>query len=201
MPDTIVAYHADRAAYEARPAINVKCHRAGRVFWPTLPTTPHFPGASDAFDEAMGKHVEVAYERVQSDFWMTAEQIAEQNGLGPIEQEGRSGGWLVFTDGRDPQDPETFCDGDGIDHADDDAGTRRADHMPTVKDWLAAYRSMVEWAETWIADAPRKVRDLAQQYAMDAAGEAAALRMFAFDPKYPPLADRQGSGEWGALEG
>jgi hypothetical protein len=39
---------------------------------------------------------------------------------------------------------------------------------------------MVEWADAFIADAPRKVADLAQQYAMDEAGEPAALRMFAF---------------------
>ncbi len=99
---------------------------------------------------------------MQSDFWQAAEQIATERGLGEIVQEGRSGGWLVFTQYDPIEDP-----------TDDDKD-------PEVRArWLTGYSAMVEWADAWIADAPRKVRNLAQSLAMDEAGEGAARRMFA----------------------
>lgn len=145
---TQVTYHAD--GYEpARPAINVKVYAAGLDFWP-----PTIDNRVDDVDRC----VAAAYERVQSDFWQAAEEIATQRGLGYIEQAGRSGGWLVFE-----TDPNYLS----------------ADSAPLGREeWLAGYRSMVEWADAYIADAPRKVRALAQQLAMDEAGESAAKRMF-----------------------
>lgn len=161
--ETNVAYYRDDDG-TGRPAINVKVHAAGRDYW--------HPALECAYGD-LSDHVptELAYERVQSDFWQAAQEIATQRGLGEITQEGRSGGWLVFTDGRDPQDVATLCD--------PDEGHTDADSCEAVTEWLAAYRAMVEWADAFIADAPRKVRDLAQQLAMDEAGEDAARRMFA----------------------
>ena len=137
----------------ARPAINVKVHAAGLDFWPPTPGN---------IVDAVDRHVGAAYERVQSDFWQAAQEIATQRGLGEIAQEGRSGGWLVFLDYDPIEDP-----------TDDDKD-------PEVRArWLTGYAAMTEWAEAFIADAPRKVRELAQSLAMDEAGERAALRMFA----------------------
>jgi hypothetical protein len=167
MTETTVHYHADGLYETGRPSIDVKDYHTGEDYWPPEFSRGIVRMSMGARSEAI---VRAAYERVQSDFWQAAQEIAEQNGLGEIAQEGRSGGWLVFTDGRDPQEPGTLNDADTL-HG---AGY-------TVKDWLAGYRSMVEWADAFIADAPRKVRDLAQQLAMDEAGEPAARRMFAFE--------------------
>ncbi|HET7070116.1 MAG TPA: hypothetical protein VFI40_04780 [Nocardioides sp.] len=165
--ETRVQYHTDGYGREARPAIDVKDRHTGADY-----TVPAFAGLYDAIGSADSNDLtEQAYELVQSDFWTAAYEKAADLGLGPIETEGRSGGWLVFTDGRDPQDPETF----GCEHSPED--NARQD-CPLVAGWLEGYRAMVEWADAYIADAPRKVRDLAQQLAMDAAGEGPAHRMF-----------------------
>lgn len=164
MTATTVAYRRDGGT--ARPAINVKCYAAGLDFWPPTP---------DNRVDAIDRHVAEAYDRVQSDFWQAAQEIATQRGLGEITQEGRSGGWLVIEHG-DPDDmSDCYYHGDECDDPED------VEHVAARKqeraDWLAAYRALAEWAETWIADAPRKVRDLAQSLAMDAAGESSvALR-------------------------
>lgn len=156
MTDTNVAYHAERAVWTERPAINVKVYAAGLDFWP-----PTFDNRVDAADRCVAE----AYDRVQSDFWQAASEIADQNGLGEITQEGRSGGWLVFTS------PGTL---NALDPSEDNECPPEI-----VRETLAGYRSMVAWADAWIADAPRKVRDLAQQLAMDLAGQSAGERMFA----------------------
>lgn len=167
MTETNVAYHVEDGA--GRPAINVKDHNGGTAYTIALQRAVG-PAVAERLrgrdDQGTGPYA-IAYERIVSDFWQAAEEIATQRGLGEITQEGRSGGWLVFTS-YDPQNP-SGCD---------DCGGSETE--AEVREWLAAYRSMVEWAETWIADAPRKVAALAQQYAMDEAGEAAARRMFAF---------------------
>lgn len=183
MTETTVTYHREYGG-TARPAINVKMHAAGADFWPDafrgLPEG-HRGGAltPDAW-------VEAAYQRVTSDFWQAAEEIADQLGMGEIAQEGRSGGWLVFTDGRDPEDLDTFA------HMTEDNGhgrcpvcdsaVRGGGSLPLlhavprerrdVADWLAGYRAMSEWAREYTAAAPARIRSLAQGMAMDEIGEA-----------------------------
>jgi hypothetical protein len=149
MTETTVQYHRDGYG-PGRPAICVKDRHAGDAY--SCSASPLY--AADL--------IGVAYDRIVSDFWQAATEIAQQKGLGEIEQRGRSGGWLVFTE-CDPTDPAHWKE----------AGE--------ITEWLAGYRSMVEWADAWIADAPRKVAALAQQLAMDEAGEPAARRFFAFD--------------------
>jgi hypothetical protein len=154
MTETRVAYHAD--GYDtARPAINVKLH------------DPWGPGEY-AFAAAVGDnelaeaYLNRAFDRLQGQFWQDAEEL----GLGPITQEGCSGGWLVFTDGRDPQLSSYF-------------GNIAEEQDEAVRDWLAAYRAMVAWVESELASAPERVRNLAQQLAMDEVGREAGERAFA----------------------
>jgi hypothetical protein len=183
MTETNVHYHADSPYDTARPAINVKDYHSGQDLVIAIERLIGAPAGAVLGESVNCRYpdsrLDLAIERITSDFWQNAEEIATQRGLGEITQEGRSGGWLVFTSA-DPQRPETLCpdhapsadnpDGEPCDWADTDG----------VKEWLAGYRSMVEWADTWIADAPRKVAALAQSMAMDEAGESAARRMFAF---------------------
>lgn len=165
--DTIVSYHSDDGP--ARPAINVKVRAPGVAFWPDNLLRP--------LDiDAAANIVGTAYERVQSAFWREAEAKADELGLGGITQEGRSGGWLVFTDGRDPRDMDDAADC-GL--GDFEGGKCRVLHDGR-REWLAAYREMREWAEAYIADAPRKVRELAQSLAMNGVGREPALRHFGF---------------------
>jgi hypothetical protein len=84
MTETRVAYHAD--GYDAaRPAIDVKLH------------DPWGPGEY-AFAVAVGDnelaeaYLNRAFDRLQEQFWQDAASMAEELGLGPITQEGRSGG-------------------------------------------------------------------------------------------------------------
>lgn len=170
---TAVAYHAEHGQ-PARPAINVKLHVPGAAFWPDGRTFPEAgtPGEHDRDYDAL---IEAAYARVQSDFWQTAAEIAEREGLGEIAQEGRSGGWLVFVDG-DPWHGPIMHPLDG-------------------PSWLAAYRHMAEWVGRELAAIPARVAALAQQYAMDAAGEAAAWRMWATHRRERTLAEARASGD------
>lgn len=162
MPDTTVTYHRDGYG-PARPAVNVKVHVTGRDYW---------PDAFDVNDEAaeIGRStslsfMEVAYDRIVTDFWQDAADLAADLGLGPIEQEGRSGGWLVLTDGSWPdlEDPD-----DGL----------PADRAA----WLAAYRQLSDWCAEQVRSAPARVAALAQQLAMDELGAEPATRMFATFP-------------------
>lgn len=167
MTDTNVRYHVESGS-PGRPAINVKDHHAGDDYRSALERLVGAAGA-DAI-EAAGYEV---YERVVSDFWQAAEEIATQRGLGEIVQGGRSGGWLVFADGRDPQYMTGGENRDSIDDG-DDALTRAAEAERL--EWLAGYRAMVEWADAYIAAAPGRVAALAQSIAMDEKGAPAAAR-------------------------
>ena len=156
---TAVTYHNAEAFGPARPAINVKDHHSGMDFVIALQRL--VGDAAVVLGESVNCRYpetlrDIAYERVVSDFWQSAEHIARERGLGMIYQEGRSGGWLVI-------------DNDPTHGGDDDA----------PPEWLAGYRAMTEWADAWIADAPRKVAALAQSIAMDELGAPAAARMFA----------------------
>lgn len=161
---TTVHYHADGYG-PARPAINVKDRHSGM----DLIALERLVGdAAVVLGESVTDTLRnIAYERVASDFWRAAQEMAEEKlGLGEITQEGRSGGWLVFTD-FDPRTHPTE-----VAESDDEQDR-------TVEVWLAGYRVMTEWADAYIADAPRKVAALAQSLAMDALGERPAYRMFA----------------------
>lgn len=108
MTETVVSYHRDGLYEKGRPAINVKVHAAGLDFWPDV--FRRMDG-DPLFQERDFSEIDRAQEIVFGRFWHDAEVMAEELGLGPIEQEGRSGGWLVFTDGRDPQtmDDDHVC--------------------------------------------------------------------------------------------
>ena len=165
MTATEVQYHRDGWG-PGRPAVDVKDHHAGmdyRIALERLVGSAAGADAIEAEDDYPGDGNGRAYSILQERFWQDAETLAEEYGLGPIEQEGRSGGWLVLTDGRDPQDPETFC----ADTAEDD-GAHAAD---ATREWLAAYRKLRDWCEAEVASAPARVAALAQSLAIDAAGE------------------------------
>jgi len=144
---TSVAYHSDYFG-PARPAINVKIPWSGygsqeEAIRDRLTANPAI--GEDRTEELF----RTAEEIILREAWSDAEQEAERLGLGPIEQEGRSGGWLVFSDGRDPQE---F------------GGAKRIA-------WLAAYRAMVAFCEDYIRAIPLEIAELAEQMAL---GEAVA---------------------------
>jgi hypothetical protein len=94
----------------------------------------------------------------------------------------------VFTDGRDPQEmtecaacghePEQHP-GDSIRPCETDDGCDDLIPNRDQPEWLAAYRAMVKWVEGELATAPERVRNLAQQIAMDEVGREAGERAFA----------------------
>jgi hypothetical protein len=154
---TTVTYHRDGYG-PARPAINVKDRHSGMDFVIALERL--VGNAAVVLGESVNCRYpddlrDIAYERVVSDFWQAAQEIATQRGLGTIYSEGRSGGWLVI-------------DNDPTHGGEDDADP----------EWLAGYRALSEWADAYIADSPGKVARLTQSLAMDEAGEPAARRMF-----------------------
>jgi hypothetical protein len=169
--ETTVSYHADEYRV-ARPAINVKDYHSGMDFVAAVEKLIGGP-ASGLLGESQNAIYpadlrDEAYERIVSDFWQAAQEIATQRGLGEIEQEGRSGGWLVFTDGFDPEH-----------YVDINAEDADVPEESPLGEWLANYRAMTEWADAWIADGPRKVAALAQQIAMDELGIGPARRWVA----------------------
>jgi hypothetical protein len=138
-----VAYHSDYLR-PGRPAINVKV----RPF--------HFDAAYSAAHDALAANPmvgeeganflgECAYEALAEEFWRDAAAYAEELGLGAIEQEGRSGGWLVIAD-TDPRDM-------------DNNAQRSA--------WLARYRDLRAWCEEQIAGAPAATAALMLDMAAD----------------------------------
>lgn len=198
MSDTTVSYHRDGFG-PARPAVNVKVYTSHQVMLP--------PGFERAYDNGTtrlpeaDRLINAAWDQLQERFWQDAAGMADSLGLGPIEQEGRSGGWLVLTDGRDPQDPTTLRNvcglcltcwplprSSGTECHDDECpchGERAA------KEWLAAYRKLSGWCAKQVAAAPARVAALAQQLAMDELGAEPARRMFAHEiaaegPHYEP---------------
>lgn len=132
---TTVAYHAD-GHDAARPAVNVKLGLYDQRPLDELRAT-----LGEAEADAL---IELAQEIVVNDALNDAAYLARQSGLGEIEQEGRSGGWLVFTDGRDPQDSMTFDE---------------------RRDWLAAYRKFAAWCDTEVAAIPERATRLAANLA------------------------------------
>lgn len=131
---TTVAYHADYGR-GARPAINVKVRGFDSATFDRL--------AASIGEQETENLFEAGWERMVEQFWMDAEVMADGLGLGPIESEGRSGGWLVFADGRDPQD---F------------GGKARID-------WLRAYRQMVDWCAEQVRSAPAEQARIAEEIA------------------------------------
>ena len=154
---TEVTYHRDGYG-PGRPAINVKVHWAGAEVWP--------PELENCYPGGIGpdEYVEVAFDGIASDFWATAEDMAARYRLGSIEQEGRSGGWLVFAD-FDPQD----MTGD----------ERRA--------WLQGYDRMRAWVRDYIAAVPARVREQALAWAVENMAERTvtlrAWRAFGLTPE------------------
>lgn len=127
---TEVAYHSEYSG-DARPAIRVKVYDFDRETFDRLTRSMGEARAEQLF--------EYAQYAVASAWWDEAAAMADALGLGGIEQEGRSGGWLVFTDGRDPLDM---------------GGKVR-------RDWLAAYREMAEWCRTSLEQIPAEIAQAA----------------------------------------
>lgn len=154
---TTVTYHADGYG-PARPGINVKDRHSGMDFVRELERL-----VGDAA-LVMGDSVnciypsdlrDIAYTRVCSDFWQSAEELADQYGIGPITQEGRSGGWLAFDKAPD---------------LDENTADTRA--------WIKGYRALSAWAEEYIADAPARTARLAQDMKLDEIGSRAVNRPY-----------------------
>lgn len=158
MPDTTVQYHTDGYGRPARPAVNVKVHGTDFAAYDRL------CAAISNVDDLYQRAEEVIFAR----FWSDAADMAASLGLGPITQEGRSGGWLVLTDGRSPElyTPSTT-----------DKEDVRA-YAAARRDWLAAYRKLADWCAERVHTAPARVAALAQQLAMDELGAEPAHRMW-----------------------
>ena len=158
-----VTYHVED---KPTPAINVKLYVAGNDFWPRpffdLPES-RVDGTVPIGNTTAEALLDTAYNITQQDFWQEAEARATSLGLGDIEQQGRSGGWLALTDPR------------LVGLLEDAPNGRRRE----AREFVEGYRALREWAEGFLADAPRRVASLAQQLAMDELGERAAKRMFA----------------------
>jgi hypothetical protein len=178
-----VAYHSDDYR-PARPAVNVKVHVPGADYWPDVfRSVP--PIAPDGLIGDYEPLVEEAHDRIRARFWQDAQGMADSLGLGPIEQEGRSGGWLVLVGAGDPALMD--CPNAGEDHFCDPCDAFESQRA----DWLAAYRLLFTWCADQVREAPARVAALAQQLAMDEIGVEPARRMFAFDiaaegPHYEP---------------
>jgi hypothetical protein len=168
MTETEVSYHSDYGA-GGRPAINVKLHVPGIDYWPDEIDVLGHDVAADL--------VERAFNEIAEGFWRDAEQQAETLGLGPIEQQGRSGGWLVFTDGRDPREMETDREFTLEEFRDDPSAGY---YSRERGDWLTAYGVMREWCEAQLREAPERVRERARSLAIDEIAAPAGARMFAF---------------------
>lgn len=158
MTETTVAYHRDGFG-PGRPAINVKYH--GRLWADTdydriMRRLAGNPAIGEAESERMA---EQAYEQIAAAFWSDAADQARWLGLGAIEQEGRSGGWLVFSDGYDPDEDYDY----GYDDADLAAAAERQQR------WLAAYRQMVEWCAEQLAAVPGDMVAILEDMAADMA--------------------------------
>lgn len=143
MTGTIVAYHVE-AFEHGRPAINVKVRARFHDDPAYRRTYEAIAGNPLADADALA---EQAWDYIARRFWDDAANKSDALGLGRIEQQGRSGGWLVLIDGHDPQDMGP--------------AERR--------DWLARYSALVEWCERQIAAAPIETARVLQAYAADAA--------------------------------
>lgn len=182
MTDTIVSYHTDGFTRPHRPAVNVKVHGFDRAAFERLALAlgedydlgEHAPKA-DAYYQG-------AEEQVYEAFWMDAEAMAADLGLGPIEQEGRSGGWLVLTDGRDPQDGSMAC----VNHR-YGVSERCVACLAIRKAWLTRYRKLREWCEAEVKAAPDRIAALALDQATERVlSHSVAVRgMLAFEGVRP----------------
>lgn len=149
MRGTEVTYHSDYGR-PGRPAINVKVHGGG-------------PMRSSAVDDGLPDQAdelhEQAWEVVAERFWDEATAEAEHLGLGAIEQEGRSGGWLVIPD---------ITPG----HPDYEAtpNERRA--------WLRRYDALRRWCADYVSRADGMTRELSQDMAIERVSRSAVRRMF-----------------------
>jgi hypothetical protein len=171
--ETTVQYHSEGFGRGARPAINVKWHGVYDVAQSAAVKAladelgEQWVTADGAPDSALDLAVQMASE----EWWETAADAALRLGLGAIETEGRSGGWLVFTDGRDPQEMQPYNAGlvddpNDLDllHCDYCSVIETAADLPSDWNgetgnheaceervaWLAAYRTMVQWCEATI---------------------------------------------------
>jgi hypothetical protein len=142
MADITVAYHADGYG-PARPAVNVKVHG-----WSLAAKLYTILDNDDA-----ERLYRLAEERVYSDFWQAAEENATQRGLGAITQEGRSGGWLVFTEGPSSE-----------------AMTAPGASKRLIREWVEQYAAFAAWCAAEVAAAPERAARLAQDMAMDEVG-------------------------------
>jgi hypothetical protein len=145
---TAITYRAD-AYGPAHPSINVKVRAPGYAFR-SVDVDTAMPDRTDAIHE-------LAYERVQSDFWQAAEELADQYGIGPIAQAGRSGGWLEFPNMDSLSEP--------------------------TAEWLAAFQAFDAWVDAEVNAAPARVAALAQQMAMDELGARAVNQPFSYERK------------------
>lgn len=147
---TEVSYHADGYS-AARPAINVKVYGYGRGWDSEL-----LNGLD--VDQA-DSYLDAAREDVYSDFWQQAEDRSIALGLGPIIIEGRSGGWLALTDGRDPADMN--C----ANHSSYRPSDTCVACVAIRTAWLRRYQKLRDWCESEVREAPRRVVTLAEEYA------------------------------------
>jgi hypothetical protein len=175
MTETTVAYHSD-GPRAARPAVNVKVHGFDRAAFDALSAALDEPELGQ-YQNRAERLYQMAEEVTFEIFWSGAEAEAARRGLGPIEQEGRSGGWLVLTDGRDPQDESTFDVG-GLDPDDDDIVEQRG----AATEWLAAYRELAAWCAERVQAAPGEIARGARSMAIDevAAGSVTLRSWLAF---------------------
>lgn len=148
--ETQVSYHRDNPFAMARPAVNVKVN-FGRMDL----EYDEIAHALDEYPESGVAHrtnrlYEIAQEQVFEAFWIEAATKADELGLGEIEQEGHSGGWLVLAEGRDLS-----------------VSYDRKASIAERSDWLAAYRQLAAWCAERVAAAPAEIAKLARELAIE----------------------------------
>lgn len=151
-----VQYHSD-GFRDSRPAINVKHNvwldrgeQAETIAKLTAELGERWIGDGSYQSGALSEAIEDA----QRDWWEQAAEAAKGYGLGPIEQEGRSGGWLVFTDGRDPEDMAAGIEDDEHEPSESNPDGEPCEWVDEARtelsEWLAGYSKMVAWCKATI---------------------------------------------------
>lgn len=135
--ETQVSFHRDNPYDVGRPAVNVKVYGiADRAIYDLIETVTGEANAQQCF--------EVAEAEVFSDFWdESLPAMAESLGF-EVEQEGRSGGWVVVTN----QDPMAM-------------------EGEELKEFLRKYRILKEFCFREVAEAPGRIGARAQEFAIE----------------------------------
>lgn len=147
MGETTIRYHADNME-PARPAIDVKLHGVTRV---------KLEQTRDLLTNALGEDVtdelfQIAEDRVYGQFWNEdLPRMAQVLGF-EIEQAGRSGGWVVITNGDPLNDPDAT--------------------NKVQKDWVSRYSQLRDFCDRETSEALNRMAETAREIALTVKGRS-----------------------------